>query len=83
MKKPVVIVSDHALVRYIERVLGIDVETLRREIGRRVDRGAELGACGVVLDGFVYKLQDGTVTTVMVASQPDRRCGRQRRERPE
>ncbi|WP_413874143.1 hypothetical protein [Albidovulum sp.] len=83
MKKPIVIVSDHALVRYIERVLGVDVETLRREIGRRVDRGAELGACGVEIDGWLYKLSDGTVTTVLEASRPDLRRGRQRRERPE
>lgn len=80
MKKPIVIVSDHALVRYIERVLGVDVETLRREIGRRVDRGAELGACGVEVDGWLYKLQDGTVTTVFEASRPDLRRGRQRPE---
>lgn len=83
MKKPIAIVSDHALVRYMERVLGIDVERMRREIGHRVDRGAELGACGVQLDGFIYRLQDMTVTTVLHASQPDIRTGRQRKERPE
>lgn len=83
MKKPIAVVSDHALVRYIERVLGLDVEHLRREIGRRVDRGAGMGATGVEIDGFVYKMQEGTVTTVMPSSRPDLRCGRQRRERPE
>lgn len=83
MKKPIVVVSDHALVRYIERVLNIDVEQLRREIGRRVDRGVELGATGVEIEGFLYKLSDGHVTTVLEASRPDLRCGRQRRERPE
>ncbi|PQV56386.1 hypothetical protein LX70_02652 [Defluviimonas denitrificans] len=83
MKKPIVVVSDHALVRYIERVLKIDVETLRREIGRRVDRGVEMGVTGVEVDGFIYKLQEGHVTTVLEASRPDLRCGRQRKERPE
>lgn len=83
MKKPIVVVSDHALVRYIERVLGLDVEQLRREIGRRVDRGVELGATGVEIGGYVYKIADGHVTTVLDASRPDLRHGRQRRERAE
>lgn len=83
MKKPIAIISDHAVVRYLERVMKVDVERVRREIGRRVDRGAELGASGVEIDGLVFKLQDGTVTTVLEASRPDKRCGRQRRERPE
>lgn len=83
MKKPVVTVSDHALVRYIERVLDIDVETLRREIGRRIDRVVVDGACGVTIDGYTYRLIDGTVTTVLETSRPDPRLGRQRRERAE
>lgn len=79
MKKPIVVVSDHALVRYIERVLEIDVETLRRRIGRQVDRVVIEGAIAVTIDGFTYRLADGTVTTVLEASRPDLRLGRQRR----
>ena len=79
MKKPIASVSDHAVIRYLERVKGIDIESLRREIGRRVDRAAELGATGCILDGFEYRMKDGAVTTVVVASRPDVRCGRQRR----
>jgi len=70
IKKPRVQVTDHAVIRYLERALGMDVETIRREIGRKVDRGADLGACGVQIDGFVYKILDGVVTTVMPVSQP-------------
>ncbi|SMH35978.1 hypothetical protein [Maritimibacter sp. HL-12] len=71
IKKPRVQVSDHAVIRYLERVPGMDVETIRREIGRKVDRGADLGACGVQIGGFVYKIRDGVVTTVLLASQPE------------
>ena len=34
IKKPRVQVTDHAVIRYLERALGMDVETIRREIGR-------------------------------------------------
>lgn len=83
MKKPIARVSDHAVVRYLERVLGVDVEGHRRDIGHAVDRAASIGACGIVIGGFCYKMQDGVVTTVIPASRPDLRCGRQRRERGE
>lgn len=83
MKKPLTHVSDHALIRYFERVLGIDVEHHRRVVGRKVDRAIEMGASGVQIDGFSYKLSGATVTTVMEVSGPDIRTGRQRRERSE
>ncbi|MCU9850368.1 hypothetical protein OEZ60_20495 [Defluviimonas sp. WL0024] len=83
MKKPITHVSDHAMIRYFERVLGIDVEHHRRLVGRRVDNAVELGASAVTIDGFQYRLQEGTVTTVLEASRPDIRTGRQRRERDE
>lgn len=79
MKKSMATVSDHAVIRYLERVIGMDIETLRREIGHRVDRAAEMGATGCILDGFEYRMKEGNVTTVVEASRPDIRCGRQRR----
>lgn len=65
MKKSLVHVTDHALVRYLERVQGVDMERLRRQIGRSVDRGATLGAGQVKVDGVVYCLNGKTVTTVV------------------
>ena len=65
----IVVVTDHALLRYLERVVGIDVEELRRVITARVDRGAQLGACGVSVDGHTFVLSQGigrvAVTTVI------------------
>ena len=84
MKKPLTGVSDHAVLRYLERVQGLDVELLRREIGRKVDLAfAHPGCTGIVVEGFRYHLQNGVVTTVIEASKHDLRTGRVRRERPE
>ena len=84
MKKPLHRVSDHALVRYLERVKGVDMEALRREVGRVVDRAACTGASGVVVDGWSYKIQNGVVTTILAANQPNPKTGnRKRRARDE
>lgn len=89
MKKPTVHVSDHALLRYLERVLEVDIETHRRQIGARVSRVLDIegadGASGVVMDGFSYKLQGRTVTTIMEAGSANIRTGHRSgtKERPE
>lgn len=64
MKKPVHTISDHAVLRYLERVKGMDIAGLREDIGRRVDRGVSLGASAVVIDGFVFQIVNKVVVTV-------------------
>lgn len=84
MKKPVAPVSDHAVLRYLERVRGFDVEAVRLEIGGIV--GLHLdhpGACGVRVGAYSYKLSGGVVTTVVRINGPDPRTGGARRELPE
>ena len=78
MKKSIVHVTDHAVVRYLERVHGVDIEGLRRRIGRRVDRGVALGAGRVKADGVQYCLSGKTVTTVV--KQELRRRGQRGRK---
>lgn len=76
MKKPIVRVTDHAVLRYLERVKGVDVEALRAEIGRTVDLALEHpGANGVCHGGFVYRLQRATVVTITPQHQPDIHTG--------
>ncbi|UOA25920.1 hypothetical protein [Pseudosulfitobacter sp. DSM 107133] len=72
-------VTDHAVVRYLERVEGMDIIALRTLIGRKVEDGLDQGASGVVSEGFVYKLRDGVVTTVTPHNTPDRRTMRRAR----
>jgi hypothetical protein len=80
MKHPRAHVTDHAVLRYLERVLKLDIEAHRREIGRMVDRAAQQGASGVVSDGMAYRMVHDRgfpcVVTVRPACSPDIRRGR-------
>ncbi len=75
MKKPRHPVSDHAVLRYLEQVEGVDIEGLRRDIGRRVDEVTEghEGMSSVLIDGFRYRIdEDERITTI------SRQCGPKR-----
>lgn len=71
MKRARLRVSDHAVLRYLERVGGFDIERLRQAIARRVETAVQAGACGVVVDGWSFRIADGphgpVVTTVIDA----------------
>lgn len=90
MKHHVYHVTDHAVLRYLERVKGVDVEATRREIAARVDKvlqdprltdSAMDNATGVVIDGHSYRMESLTIVTVMKANHPDKRTGKVRPER--
>ncbi len=58
-------VTDHALLRYIERVHGIDMDTLRRHVlSSTVREAIRLGASTVRHDGLDYKIANNAVVTV-------------------
>ena len=70
-------ISDHAIVRYLERVRGLDMKEVRTEISEAVEAAEEHPTCGgVVRDGHVFKLRGDTVTTVVPTGHPDQRFGR-------
>lgn len=73
MKKPVIKVTDHAIVRYLERVLLVDIEGLRNRIGHLADNAAKHGASGVNIGGVRYLLRGDTVTTVVPVKNRKRR----------
>ena len=77
---PRAIVTDHALLRYMERVLRIDVESLRLDVARIAQVGVEHGASGVQAGGYSYKLEGARVTTVLTAATPNIRLGRKARK---
>lgn len=83
MKKPLAHVTDHAVLRYLERVQGIDVEAVRNDLGCRVDAAVQAGAAATVSDGIRYVLvEDRLVSCVPVKSVPERgRSNRRRRLR--
>lgn len=84
MKKPLVHVTDHAVLRHLERVRGIDVEAVRRELGFKVDAAMEAGAVATISDGIRYVLvEDKLVSCVQVKSVPQRGRSNRRRTRRE
>ena len=60
-----VVISDHALVRWLERVHGIDLSAFRSAIAEITQGAADKGACGVVKDGHTYVIKNNTVVTVV------------------
>lgn len=57
-------VSDHAVLRYLQRAHGLDIEFFRRHIATLCANGARYDASAVAVDGVKFVLVDGTVTTV-------------------
>lgn len=65
-------VTDHAVVRYLERRLGVDVELVRQQILEDIDKPRilqmiEFAAgerCKVISGKGTYCIRDGAVTTV-------------------
>ena len=70
-------ISDHAILRYIERVHGIDVESLRDGIlTRQVEDAIRSGASAVKLADCTLVVKGMTVVTV---TTPDVRSPRQKK----
>lgn len=68
-------ISDHALLRYMERVHKIEVATMRRYMATMVDGTLERGTRHVRIDGVWFAVSGGRVVTVLPG-----RPGRSRRE---
>lgn len=84
-KKRPLHVTDHAIVRYLERVGGFNIEGLRRQIADRLQTAADAGAHAVRVDDHLFMLgSDGTGPAVITVLEktPDPE-GHARREWPE
>lgn len=83
MKRRPFNVTDHALVRYLERVKGMDMDALREEIAAQVHAADQVPEglpepTGVVVGAFVFKLVGRSVTTVAPHCQKDKATHRGR-----
>ena len=64
-------ISDHALVRFLTRAAGAEVEALRARLSASLTRAAnaagrlDAGEYKIVADGLEYVVKDGVVTTVL------------------
>lgn len=65
-KTPRLRVTDHAIVRYLERVGGFDIEGLRKRIADRLQPAADAGAHAVRVDDHFFVLgNDGNGPAVI------------------
>lgn len=64
-----VIITEHALVRYLERVVGFDFSGYRDTLARRVDvqlsRNARKREASVEIDGHTFVVDHGRIVTVL------------------
>lgn len=58
------IVSDHAVLRYLERCHGLDVEAIRAELRSIIKTGVRFGASAVICDDVKFVLREDTLVTV-------------------
>lgn len=63
-------ITDHAVLRYLERVQGVDVRAVRRAIEAkvRIAEGEHL-VNSVLSGGFRYVIEGGNVVTVVAPHQ--------------
>jgi hypothetical protein len=61
---PDVTVSDHALVRWLERAHEIPMPFFRQELAALVREPARLGASSVKINGLSYVIRNGVLVTV-------------------
>lgn len=64
-RRPTIAVSDHAVLRWLERVEGLDVAALRNQIAAHAAVGLSYGCDRVVVGAGKLVIEDGTVATVL------------------
>jgi len=65
------VVSDHAVLRYLQNVGGVDIERVRRHIWDQCRGAIANGATAKTVGGISYKFADGHVTTVVSVRYPE------------
>ncbi|WP_375590184.1 hypothetical protein ABWH89_04965 [Hoeflea alexandrii] len=58
-------VTDHAVLRWLERACGIDVEAVRAAISGCCDRGVEARAQVIIVDQVKFVVVDGVIVTTL------------------
>lgn len=69
-------ITDHAVLRYIERACGVDVEGVRERIAKKIAPLVTRGMTSVSVDGLTFMLSpEGNCTTVI--DKPSARAARE------
>lgn len=69
MSKPAV--TDHAVLKYLQRVGGVDVERVRRHIWMQCRSAISHGQSLQTVGGISYKIIDGHVITITAVKFPE------------
>lgn len=62
-------ISDHALVRWLERIEGQDMEGARAKIVRAIGDRLETGATRIRYNGITFRADKGVLITVIGESK--------------
>ena len=62
-------VTDHALVRYLERSRGLNVEAIRREIAQACVAAVRVGSLSFKTHDGAFQFRDGAVVSFTPASR--------------
>lgn len=65
-----VVVTDHAVLRFLERVCGVDVEELRLAIAEGCERGGEAGAPVIRYGKARFLNKGGVIVTTLTTRHP-------------
>jgi hypothetical protein len=57
-------VTDHAIVRYLERAKGVDIEAIRLHIWKTCEGAVKIGATCLRAEGVKFEFTNGKVITV-------------------
>jgi hypothetical protein len=68
-------VTDKAVLRWLEREHGVDVEAVRQHLAGLAENGARLGAAGVRIGKVKLVLRGAIVTTALRGTWPSRERG--------
>jgi hypothetical protein len=66
-------VTDHALIRWLERVHGVDVDRFREYIASLTQDAINLGATSIQIDGFLYVLNPARRSVVTIFTPEQRK----------
>jgi len=81
--EPAPTVSDHALLRWLQRRYGVDVEAERRKIDTLCDNAIRAGAKTIKVEGVQFVIKNGRViTTLEGGMQTTPRYDKQRLQEP-
>lgn len=82
-KKPIepIRVTEHAILRYLERAMGFNIEGVRQHIAGVCEGPAAIGAVCVRSEGLRFEIVNNTVLTVVPDRQNPSKTGIERNQR--